>query len=101
MKPIIFIPGIQATSLVNSNTFNFNYIWNAYDSIGSSLSTSLLGAYITETLQLDPLYDAGIETIIERGHIAKLPYEATIVKLKQKMANSPLYKRYTCLPFWI
>ncbi|AYN05150.1 hypothetical protein [Flavobacterium sp. 140616W15] len=55
MKPIIFIPGIQATSLVNSNTFDFNYIWNAYDTLGSSIGSSIFGAYINENLQFNPL----------------------------------------------
>ncbi|HMI07860.1 MAG TPA: hypothetical protein VK528_09970 [Flavobacterium sp.] len=92
MKPIIFIPGIQATSLVNANTFDFNYIWNAYDTLGSSISTSILGAYLEETLQLNPLYDTGTETITERGHIAKLPYENAIIKLKRKLNNTDEYK---------
>lgn len=92
MKPIIFIPGIQATSLVNSNTFDFNYIWNAYDTLGSSISSSVFGAYISENLQIDPLYDQGIETIIERNHIARLPYEGAILKLKTKLNNTKAYK---------
>ncbi|WP_412464097.1 lipase/acyltransferase domain-containing protein [Flavobacterium mekongense] len=92
MKPIIFIPGIQATSLVNANTFDFNYIWNAYDTLGSSILTSITGPYIKENLQLNPLYDEGIETIIERNHIAKLPYEKPILKLKNKLNNNPNYK---------
>lgn len=97
MKPIIFIPGIQATSLVNTNTFDFNYIWNAYNTLGSSISTSVLGAYIEETLQINPLYDEGTEVIVERNHLAKLPYENTIVKLKNKLkkteeyADTPIY----------
>jgi pimeloyl-ACP methyl ester carboxylesterase len=92
MKPIIFIPGIQATSLVNSNTFDFNYIWNAYDTLGSSIGSSIFGAYINENLQFNPLYDQGIETIIERNHIAKFPYENSIAKLKNKLNETRAYK---------
>ncbi|PJJ08789.1 lecithin:cholesterol acyltransferase [Flavobacterium sp. 1] len=92
MKPIIFIPGIQATSLVNSNTFDFNYIWNAYDTLGSSISSSVFGTYINENLQINPLYDQGIETIIERNHIARLPYESAILKLKTKLNCTKAYK---------
>lgn len=92
MKPIIFIPGIQATNLVNANTFDFNFIWNAYDTLGTSVLTSITGPYIKENLQLNPLYDEGIETIIERNHIAKLPYEKPILKLKSKLNDCPPFK---------
>lgn len=92
MKPIIFIPGIQATSLVNSNTFDFNYIWNAYDTIGSSIGTAITGPYIKENLQLNPLYDQTIETIIERNHIARYPYESSIMKLRSKLKDSEAHK---------
>lgn len=92
MKPIIFIPGIQGTSLVNSNTFDFNYIWNAYDTLGTSIGSSIFGAYINENLQFNPIYDQGIETIIERNHIARFPYENSILKLKSKLNDSEAYK---------
>lgn len=92
MKPIIFIPGIQATSLVNSNTFDFNYIWNAYDTLSTSIGTAITGPYIKEYLQLNPLYDQSIESIVERNHIARFPYENSILKLKAKLNDNPLYK---------
>lgn len=85
MKPIIFIPGIEATNLVNSNSFGFESVWNAFDNIGTALLTKVMGPYIEERLQERPLYDERVESIIERGSIAKLPYEKTILNLLRKL----------------
>ena len=41
MKPIIFIPGIEATALDNINTFNYNLLWNAFDSVWTSLGAKV------------------------------------------------------------
>jgi len=95
MKPIIFIPGIEATNLVDSNKFGFTTVWNAYDTLGTSIKTSILGAHLDESLQEDPLYDVTPEVIIERDSIARLPYEKTIINLKNKLVeagnNDPIY----------
>lgn len=90
MNPVIFIPGIEATALANVNTFNFELVWNAFDNLGSSVSNTLLGPYIEEKLQLDPLYDENENSIIERNHIARLPYEKTILNLKRDL-NANFY----------
>ncbi len=85
MTPVIFIPGIEATNLVNANSFGFESVWKAFDSIGTSLQTKILGPYLEERLQDRPLYDERIESIIERESIAKLPYEKTIANLYRKL----------------
>ncbi|MGB3074863.1 MAG: hypothetical protein WBB36_06060 [Chitinophagales bacterium] len=95
MKPIILIPGIQATALVNANTFDFSSVWNAFDSIGTALFTKVTGPYISERLQFDPLYDENAGSLIERNHMAHLPYERTVINLATKLLEygdkSPIY----------
>lgn len=95
MKPIILIPGIEATALANANTFDFASVWNAYDNIGTSLFTKVTGPYITDRLQLDPLYDEQNSSLIERNHMARLPYERTVINLANKLKEtgdySPIY----------
>jgi pimeloyl-ACP methyl ester carboxylesterase len=95
MKPIIFIPGIEATALVNTNSFDFDIVWNAYDTVGSAMFTKISGPYLEERLLKDPRYDERIESLIERNHVARLPYEKTFqnltVKLREKQDNSPRY----------
>jgi len=95
MKPIILIPGIEATALVNANTFDFATVWNAYDSIGTSLFTRVSGPYISERLQLDAMYDENVNSVIERSHMARLPYERSVVNLATSLQkvndDSPIY----------
>jgi len=93
MTPIIFIPGIEATNLVNANSFGFESVWKAFDSIGTSLQTKIMGPYLEERLQERPLYDERIQSLIERESIAKLPYEKTIVNLFGKLNTG---KNITC-----
>jgi len=85
MKSIIFIPGIEATALVNANTFDFGTVWNAYDNLPSAIGTKLTGLYMEEALQLDPQYDSNISQLVERNHIARLPYEAALKGLSTKL----------------
>jgi hypothetical protein len=91
MKPIIFIPGIEATTLVDSNSFDFEIKWNAYDNLATSLGTKIMGPYIEEKLQENPLYDENERHIIERNHIAHLPYEKTIYNFALKFKDDPVY----------
>ena len=95
MKPIIFIPGIEATALVNSNSFDFEMVWNAYDTLGTSLATKITGPYIEDKLLMNPIFDERMDAVIERNHIARLPYEKTfqnlVVKLRDKNDPSPIY----------
>jgi hypothetical protein len=85
MTPVIFIPGIEATNLVDANSFGFEAVWKAFDTIGTSLQTKLMGPYLEERLQERPLYDERVQSIIERQSIARLPYEKTIVNLFRKL----------------
>ncbi len=85
MKPIIFIPGIEATNLVNANTFGFDIVWNAFDTLGTAVKTKLMGPYLEERLQINPLYDLKTESIIERESIARLPYERAIINLRNRI----------------
>lgn len=91
MKPIIFIPGIEATALVDANSFNFEVKWNAFDTAVNALQSQILGLHFSEKLQLNPLFDENINSVIERNHIARLPYEKTIYNISQKYPNSPVY----------
>jgi hypothetical protein len=91
MKPFIFIPGIEATALVNTNTFDFDVTWNAFDTLFSSIGTKITGPDIEEKLQDDPLFDQNISSIIERNHIARLPYDRSIQNLATKYKDDPVY----------
>jgi len=91
MKPIIFIPGIEATSLVDSNSFDFEIRWNAFDTWGTAISNKITGPIIEDKLQLDPQFDEDINRIIERNHLARLPYEKSIRYIAQKFPKDPVY----------
>ena len=85
MKPIIFIPGIEATNLVDANTFDFSNVWNAFDSLMTSVGTKITGVYIEQKLQQEALYDEHPDVIVERYHMARLPYEKSIANIKGKI----------------
>lgn len=85
MKPVIFIPGIEATNLIDSNTFDFSNVWNAFDSLMTSVGTKITGVYIEQKLQQEPLYDERADVIVERYHMARLPYEKSIANIKAKI----------------
>jgi pimeloyl-ACP methyl ester carboxylesterase len=91
MKPILFIPGIEATALINANTFDFDFTWNAYDTLLKSIGTKITGPDIEEKLQEDPLYDQNVSSIVERNHIARLPYDRSIQNLASKYKDDPVY----------
>ena len=46
MKPVIFIPGIEATNLVDANTFDFSNVWNAFDNLMTSVGAKVTGVFI-------------------------------------------------------
>lgn len=85
MKPVIFIPGIEATNLVDANTFDFSNVWNAFDNLMTSVGAKVTGVYIEQKLQQEPLYDERPEVIVERYHMARLPYEKSIANVKLKI----------------
>lgn len=87
MNPIIFIPGIEATKLVDQNSFGFNTVWNAYDSLATSIATKITGPIIDEPLQLNPLYDVSTSVIVGRDTVASLPYKATFDTLAKKISD--------------
>lgn len=92
MKSIIFIPGIEATALVNANSFDFSTVWNAFDNLPSAAATMLTGLYMEEALQLDPRFDQQVTQLIERNHVAKLPYKVALDGLAAKLgANLYLF----------
>ena len=72
---IIFIPGIKATALSNINSFDYNLMYNNYDTLGGAISSTALGVRFDEQLQLNPKYDYSSGTIIERNHIMTYPYK--------------------------
>lgn len=96
MKPLIFIPGIEATNLVDSNTFDFTNVWNAYDTVLTSVGAKITGPRINQRLQANALYDDRINAVVERSHMARLPYEKSIANIfdainqKNKIAD-PVY----------
>src|ERR1700761_497554 len=90
MNPIIFLPGIEATKLVDQNTFGFNTVWNAYDSLGNAILTSLTGPIIDEPLQPNGLYDVATSVIVGRDSVSSLPYKATFDNLAKKV-NDPIF----------
>jgi len=85
MKPVIFIPGIEATNLIDSNTFDFSNVWNAFDSLMTSVGTKITGVYIEQKLEQQGLYDEHPDVIVERYHMARLPYEKSIANIKAKI----------------
>ncbi|MGZ4038751.1 MAG: lipase/acyltransferase domain-containing protein, partial [Bacteroidia bacterium] len=85
-NPIIFIPGIEATTLVNTNTFNYNNVWDNFDTILKSVGTPVF----TYALQANPGYDADPSTIIRNGHIANFPYAEAIPSIQQK-TGAPMF----------
>lgn len=91
MHPIIFIPGIEATALANTNTFDFKLIWNAFDSLGTAASHKILGPHIEDSLLLDPLFDDKISSIIERHHIASLPYESALRSMRNQIKDAQIF----------
>jgi triacylglycerol esterase/lipase EstA (alpha/beta hydrolase family) len=85
-NPIILIPGIEATTLVNINSFDFDYLWSKYDTLLNSVGKQIF----TYALQTNPSYDADSNTIIERGHIDKFPYQEAISGIQSKVA-APIF----------
>ena len=90
MNPIIFIPGIEATKLVDRNSFGFDTVWNAYDSLGTAVATKVTGPIINEPLQFNPLYDVSTSIIVGRDTVSSLPYKATFDSLSKKIPD-PIY----------
>ncbi len=85
-NPIIFIPGIEATTLVNVNSLNFDSVWDKYDTLLNSIGTPVF----SYGLQMNPMFDEDNSTIIKRGHIDRFPYQDVINTLQAKV-NAPIY----------
>lgn len=88
--PIIFIPGIEGTSLADTNTFDYNLVWNSYNSVGGAITTSVLGVNFTEKLQDNGDYDLEPLQIIERNHILNYPYQNAINYINAQ-TQQPVY----------
>lgn len=85
-NPIIFIPGIEATTLVNTNSFAFDAVWDKFDSVLTSVGTPVF----TYGLQTNPLYDTDAGSIISQGHIDRLPYQNAMATMQAKL-GAPVY----------
>jgi hypothetical protein len=64
--PIIFIPGIQGTKLMDTNTMDFDVIWSSLKKYYKNLNDLLL--------EQDQNYDTQTLSIIERSDIKDLLY---------------------------
>lgn len=80
--PIILIPGIQGTKLVNSNTLNFDTIWSAvqikYETIYDL------------ALKQDSRFEQMPKSIIERSDVEDLAYRDA-VSVFEKKTTMPVY----------
>jgi len=73
-KPIILIPGIQGTKLMNINEKNFKTIWSGIKKYFSNIHKL--------KLQFDGKSDAGAENIVERADVEDLAYSEIVNYLK-------------------
>ncbi len=79
---IIFIPGIKATALANINSFDYKLVYENYDTLGGAIGSTIMGIRLDESLQLNPLYDQTMSTILERNHIMTYPYKNSIIDIE-------------------
>ncbi|MBK9195392.1 MAG: alpha/beta fold hydrolase [Flavobacteriales bacterium] len=89
--PTILIPGIQATALAESNSFDRKILWRAFDNLGTSIWTTVFGMQLDAALQQDPRYDVDPASIVERDHISPMPYRAFVKGLAAKCPSWPIF----------
>ncbi len=80
--PTILIPGIKGTTLVNTNTLDFDTIWSGIQSKFETI--------FDLELQLDPQFESESMSIIERSDVEDLAYREAVVII-QREAKSPIY----------
>lgn len=80
--PVIIIPGIQGTKLVNSNTLEFDTIWSAIQSRYETIYDL--------TLKRDDRFDVSPKSIIERSDVEDAAYREAVHIIERK-TNMPVY----------
>jgi hypothetical protein len=80
--PTILVPGIKGTTLVNTNTLDFDTIW-------SGIQCKFETIFDLE-LQLEPRFETDPRSIIERSDVEDLAYKEAVVILERE-AGSPIY----------
>ena len=68
--PTILVPGIKGTTLVNTNTLDFDTIWSAIQSKFETI--------FDLELQLDPRFETEKKAIIERSDVEDLAYREAV-----------------------
>lgn len=82
MVPTILIPGIKGTTLVNTNTLDFDTIWSGIQSKFESI-------YDLE-LKQDTKFEVEKRSIIERSDVEDLAYREAVIIINRKI-ESPVY----------
>jgi len=82
ITPTILIPGIKGTTLVNTNTLDFDTIW-------SGMQSKFETVFDLE-LQLDQRFEKEPKSIIERSDVEDLAYKEAVVII-QRETESPVY----------
>jgi pimeloyl-ACP methyl ester carboxylesterase len=80
-EPCILIPGIAGTTLVDSNTVDFDTLF-AFPNMITPLQNT--------ALDMDPAIDYDFKTLVERNHVEKLAYKHFVDAVGQKL-DSHLY----------
>ena len=74
-SPTVVVPGIMGTTLVNSNTLDFDTIWSGVQKYFETLHDLELAA--------DPTYDTTPRALIERAHVESVAYGEIVGHLKR------------------
>lgn len=80
-EPCILIPGIAGTTLVDSNTVDFETLF-AFPNVLTPLENT--------ALDMNPAVDFDYKTLVERNHVEKLAYKHFVEAVGQKL-DSHLY----------
>jgi hypothetical protein len=80
--PIILIPGIQGTKLINTNTLDFDTIWSVVQSRYETIYDLLL--------KQDSRFEANPRSLIERGDVEDAAYRE-IVHVFERKTKMPVY----------
>lgn len=80
--PIILVPGIKGTTLVNINTLNFDTIYSGVQSVYETIADL--------ELREDALFETSPRAIIERGDVEDLAYREIVSQLSRK-TPCPVY----------
>ena len=77
--PTILVPGIKGTTLVNTNTLDFDTIW-------SGIQCKFETIFDLE-LQLEPRFETDPRSIIERSDVEDLAYKEAVVILEREAGH--------------